>query len=321
MDKINPALNEIVLAGGCFWGVEAYISRLFGIYGTTVGYANGEGENPSYEWVCSGTTGFAEAVHVTYVAEKISLEKLLTEFFKIIDPTSVNRQGNDRGSQYRSGIYYTNEEDAAVIQKVIQNEQLKYKSQIVTEVLPLKNYYIAEEYHQRYLEKNPRGYCHIDLNQADDELSIDPVHYQKPDREELKEKLSELAYEVTQLSATEAPFTNAYWNSHQRGIYVDIVTGEPLFSSSDKFDSGCGWPSFSKPILPEVVKNREDTSHHMLRTEVRSRSGDSHLGHVFEDGPRQLGGLRYCINGAALRFIPYEQMEQEGYGYLKHLTK
>lgn len=315
-------LKEIWLAGGCFWGVEAYMSRVYGVYDVTVGYANGNKENPTYKEVCFGDTGFVEAVHVKYDPDRINLKKLLEEFFKIIDPTSRNRQGNDVGSQYRTGIYYKDENDKKIIDEVIALEQKKYTAKIQTEVLPLSNYYLAEEYHQDYLEKNPHGYCHVDFSKLNNRnINIDPKGYRKPDKELLKKKLTDIQYKVTQENATEPPYTNEYWNSREKGIYVDVVTGEPLFLSSDKFDSGCGWPSFTKPIVPEVVKYETDTSHNMIRTEVRSRSGDSHLGHVFEDGPEDKGGLRYCINGAALRFIPFDKMEQEGYGELKALIK
>ena len=293
-----------------------------GVYDVTVGYANGNTESPSYEQVCTGKTGFAETVHVVYDPEKVELRTLLSHFFKIIDPIAKDRQGNDIGSQYRSGIYYKDQKDRAVIDEVIASIQKKYDKKIATEVLPLKNYYLAEEYHQDYLVKNPNGYCHIDFSSLkDQEAVIDANKYTKPSDEKLKETLTDIQYTVTQKNGTEAPFSSEYWNSNKKGIYVDVVTGEPLFSSTDKFESGCGWPSFSKPINPEVVKYKEDTTYGMDRTEVRSKSGNSHLGHVFEDGPEKLGGLRFCINGASLKFIPYDEMEKEGYGYLKTLVE
>jgi peptide methionine sulfoxide reductase msrA/msrB len=174
---------------------------------------------------------------------------------------------------------------------------------------------LAEEYHQDYLKKNPNGYCHIDLSLAD-EIVVVPQIYTKPSEEDLKNNLTEIQYQVTQESATERPFTGEYWDFYGKGIYVDIVTGEPLFSSLDKFESSCGWPSFAAPIAPEVMTLTEDTSFNMNRTEVKSRTGETHLGHLFEDGPAELGGLRYCINSASLRFIPYDQMASEGYEYL-----
>jgi peptide methionine sulfoxide reductase msrA/msrB len=315
-------LKEIWLAGGCFWGVETYMSRIYGVYDVTSGYANGNKENPSYQEVTTGETGFVETVHVRYDPDRVELKTLLKHFYKIIEPTSKDRQGNDVGSQYRSGIYYKDEKDRAIIEEITALEQQKYAQQIQTEILPLKNYYLAEDYHQDYLDKNPNGYCHIDFGKLKDlSIEVDPEKYQMPSQELLKDTLTDIQYKVTQESQTEMAYSNEYWNSDKKGIYVDIATGEPLFSSTDKYESGCGWPSFTKPIVPEVVTYEEDNSYNMLRTEVKSRSGDSHLGHVFEDGPMEEGGLRFCINGASLKFIPFEQMEQQGYGYLKSLVK
>lgn len=321
-DKDN--LEEIWLAGGCFWGVEAYMARVYGVYDVTSGYANGHTEDPTYEQVVRGNTGYAETVHVTYDPERVDLEKLLNYYFKIIDPTILNQQGNDRGEQYRTGIYYTNEADKEVIDRVIAAEQERYDDPIVTEVQPLTAFTLAEEYHQDYLEKNPDGYCHVEFDSLENQeipSLIDPALYPKPSEEEIKAKLTKEQYEVTQGKGTERAFSNEYWDNYEPGIYVDVVTGEPLFSSADKYDSMCGWPSFTKPIDPAVVLEYEDTSYNMVRTEVRSRTGDSHLGHVFEDGPKDRGGLRYCINSAAITFIPQADMEAAGYGYLEHLTK
>ena len=328
----NDNLHTIYLAGGCFWGIEAYMKKLPGVRDTDVGYANGNTENPTYEQVCYDNTGHAETVKVVYDPALISTEQLLDGFFKVVDPTSINRQGNDRGSQYRSGIYYVDEADKAIAESAAARQKENYKDPVVTEILPLNQFYLAEEYHQNYLEKNPGGYCHINLNAADefigeeglgmsDDLSvlIRPEDYPVPDDQVLKEKLTDIQYQVTQNNDTERPYTNEYAATFDKGIYVDVVTGEPLFSSEDKFESGCGWPSFSKPIIPEVVTEHTDTSFNMKRTEVRSRAGDTHLGHVFDDGPKDLGGLRYCINSASIRFIPFDDLETEGYGYLKPL--
>lgn len=313
-------LKKIYLAGGCFWGVEEYMQRIYGVYDAVSGYANGKVNNPTYKTVSSGKSGYAETVEVTYDSKKIKLEDLLNHYFKIIDPTSLNKQGNDRGSQYRTGIYYVDDSDKEVIDKVMNFHAKKYSEKIVVENMKLKNFTVAEDYHQDYLRKNPNGYCHIDLSKAG-EVVIDPAKYPKPSDDDLKRKLTDIQYRVTQKNETESSFSNEYWDNKEKGIYVDVATGEPLFSSSDKFDSGCGWPSFSKPIAKDVVTYREDKSYNMNRTEVRSRSGDSHLGHVFNDGPKELGGLRFCINSASIKFIPLKDMEDRGYGYLKHLVK
>lgn len=333
-EQEKPMVNEenlhtIYLAGGCFWGIEAYMKKLPGVYDTDVGYANGNTKNPTYEQVCYNNTGHAETVKVVYDTTRITTAQLLDGFFEVVNPTSVNKQGNDRGSQYRSGIYYVDAEDRDTAEAAVAKQQEKYSLPVVTEVLPLDNFYLAEDYHQDYLDKNPNGYCHIDLSDADkfieknsletEDLSslILPENYTVPDDAELKAKLTDIQYKVTQLGETERPYTNEYTGNFDRGIYVDVVTGEPLFSSEDKFESGCGWPSFSKPIVPEVLTERSDTSFNMTRTEVRSRAGDTHLGHVFNDGPSELGGLRYCINSASIRFIPYDDLDAQGYGFLK----
>lgn len=315
--------QEIYLAGGCFWGLEEYLANLPGVIETEVGYANGNTENPSYEQVCRENTGHAETVHTVYDSEKISLGFLLERYFEVIDPTSLNRQGGDVGSQYRTGIYYVNEEDRLIAHKALDKLQQSYRKRIAVELLPLKNFYRAEDYHQKYLQKNPHGYCHIPRSRfADAKMAHDPSkRYIRRSDEELKEMLTPDQYAVTRQNATEPPFRNAYFDEHRKGIYVDITTGEPLFASSDKFDSGCGWPSFSRPIPGSSIVEKLDTSHGMLRTEVRSGIGDAHLGHVFEDGPEELGGLRYCINSASLRFIPKEEMEAEGYGHLLSLVE
>lgn len=319
-DVSSEDLSTIYFAGGCFWGLEAYMEKLYGVYDAVSGYANGKTVDPTYKEVSTGETGHAETVKVSYDPNKISLDKLIRYLLMVIDPTSVDKQGNDIGSQYRTGIYYVDENDRQVIEHRLKKEQAKYDKKIVVEVEKLDNFYEAEDYHQDYLDKNPGGYCHIDLSKADQVL-IDEDDYKKPSDDQIKNTLTDEEYKVTQESATEPAFNNEFWDNYQKGIYVDIVTGEPLFSSVDKFDSGCGWPSFSKPISEDVLKYNTDTSFNMTRTEVKSRSGESHLGHVFKDGPKDKGGLRYCINSASLRFIPYEDMDKEGYGYLKHLVE
>lgn len=323
MSEKNPPLaeghREIWLAGGCFWGVEAYLEKLTGVVFTNVGYANGKTENPTYKEVVYQNTGHAETVYVQYDPQAITLTTLLTYYLKIIDPTSLNRQGPDIGTQYRTGIYFLDPADKITIDEVLLREQQNHQIPIAVEVVPLVNYYVAEEYHQKYLQKNPGGYCHIDLSILDK----DPIkkQYTKPSQQELKKKLTDLQFKVTQNCGTEPPFQNEFWNNHAHGLYVDIVTGEPLFSSRDKFDSGTGWPSFTKPVSSEFITTKTDKSNFMVRIEVKSRGGDSHLGHVFPDGPIDTGGQRYCINSSALRFIPYEEMEQEGYGVYKPFVK
>ena len=241
----------IYLAGGCFWGLEAYMERIQGVTDAVSGYANGKGDTTTYQLLHA--TDHAETVKVTYDPNKISLDKLLQYYFRVIDPTSINKQGNDRGRQYRTGIYYQNEQDKAVIEAALKTLQSKYQEPIQIEVEPLKNYVEAEEYHQDYLKKNPNGYCHIDIKKADEPL-IDDKKYPKPSDAELKQKLTALQYDVTQGKHTERSFSNEYWDNFAPGIYVDITTGEPLFSSKDKFESGCGWPSFTKPIAAEVAE-------------------------------------------------------------------
>jgi len=306
-------MAEIYLAGGCFWGLEEYFSRIEGVEETTVGYANGQVESTNYQLIHQ--TDHAETVHLVYDEKRVSLREILLYFFRVIDPLSVNKQGNDVGRQYRTGVYYTNQADKTVIEQVFAEQEKQLGQKIAVELEPLRHYVLAEDYHQDYLKKNPGGYCHINVNDAYQPL-VDPGQYEKPTDVELKEQLTEEQYQVTQHSATERPFHNAYNATFEEGIYVDVTTGEPLFFAGDKFESGCGWPSFSRPIARDVLKHYEDKSHGMERIEVRSRSGNAHLGHVFTDGPETAGGLRYCINSAALRFIPKEKMEAEGYGYL-----
>lgn len=298
-------VNSIYFAGGCFWGTEHYMKQIDGIVDTEVGYANSNVPNPTYKEVCSGKTDAVETVKVEYNPKITDLQYLITLYFATIDPTVKNRQGNDVGTQYRTGIYYTDESQKEVIETTIDSIRKYFPNPIVTEVLPLKNFYPAEDYHQDYLDKNPNGYCHIN-----------PQLFRMAREESLKRRLTPMQYEVTQKNGTEPAFRNEYWNEHRKGIYVDIVSGEPLFVSTDKFDSGCGWPSFSRPIDDSLIVEKRDLSHGMDRIEVRAKNSDIHLGHVFPDGPKDKGGLRYCINSASLKFIPLDQMEAEGYGYL-----
>jgi peptide methionine sulfoxide reductase msrA/msrB len=317
--------KQIYLAGGCFWGLEKYLSLIAGVTSTSVGYANGRTANPSYEEVKSQSTGHAETVRVEYDDEKLRLEELLALFFEAIDPTSLNRQGHDQGIQYRTGVYYTDEADKWIVEESAAYLRKKFDplgKTVVTEMKKLENFCPAEEYHQKYLDKNPGGYCHIDTPLFKKAADYKPstcsgcaAHFSAGKQAGL-EKLSPLQYDVTQNAATEAPFSGEYDSFFEDGLYVDIVSGEPLFSSKDKYNSGCGWPAFSGPVHDgrTHILEQPDNSLGRERTEVRSNNADSHLGHVFKDGPAKLGGLRYCINSAALRFIPVERLSAEGYG-------
>lgn len=313
--------NVIYLAGGCFWGIEQLMQSIPGVIDAQSGYANGSGEaEANYPIVSTGKTGFRETVRVEYDPEQVSLDALLLAYFYVIDPTVENRQGNDVGTQYQTGVYYTNDKAKETVERIAEIERSRSR-QFKVEIGPLVNFYPAEEYHQDYLEKNPNGYCHIPLAEMKlfSSLRIDPGDYQKPAAEAIRDKLTSEQYRVTQQNGTEHPFANEFWDQFEKGIYVDVVTGEPLFSSTDKFESGCGWPAFSNPIEEPAVVELPDDSHGMHRTEVRSRSGDSHLGHVFTGDPESPNGVRYCINSASLRFVPYAKMEAEGYGYLLDL--
>ncbi|MDY2756443.1 MAG: peptide-methionine (R)-S-oxide reductase MsrB [Candidatus Treponema excrementipullorum] len=313
--------HVIYLAGGCFWGIEQLMQSIPGVLDAQSGYANGTEEaDANYRTVSTGKTGFRETVRVEYDPEQVSLDALLLAYFYVIDPTVENQQGNDRGTQYQTGVYYTNEAAKETVERIAAIERSR-SPRFAVEIGPLLNYYPAEEYHQDYLAKNPTGYCHIPWDEIKlfSALRIDPGDYKKPATETIREKLTDEQYRVTQENATERPFANEFWNQFEQGIYVDVVTGEPLFSSTDKFESGCGWPAFSKPIETPAVVELPDNSYGMKRIEVRSRAGNSHLGHVFTGDPESPNGIRYCINSASLRFIPYAKMESEGYGYLMSL--
>ena len=323
MDFSQEKENVIYLAGGCFWGLEKLMQSIPGVIDAQSGYANGTGKaDAKYQTILGGKTGFRETVRVEYDPAKVSLDHLLLAYFYVIDPTDLNKQGNDTGTQYQTGIYYTNTQVQAVVERIVELERGRHKV-FAVEVGPLKNYYPAEEYHQNYLDKNPGGYCHISPAKIKllSSLKIDAGAYKKPAAETIRDKLTTEQFQVTQQNGTERPFHNEFWDKFAKGIYVDIVTGEPLFSSTDKYQSSCGWPAFTKPIEAPLLVERKDTSYGMVRTEVRSRSGDSHLGHVFTGDRESPNGVRYCINSASLRFIPYEQMEAEGYGYLLYLFK
>lgn len=309
--------SEIYLAGGCFWGLQKYLdTEVMGIIETEAGYANGWTDNIKYIDLHQFKTGYCESVKIIYDADIISLSELLNEFFYTIDPTTLNRQGPDIGPQYRTGIYYVDENDKLTIENALLELQKKYTERIVVECKPLTKYIKAEEYHQKYLDNNPNGYCHIDfekIHKLKAEI-IDPSLYKRKTRQELQSVLTPIQYAVTQEHSTEEKFNNEFWNHFEDGIYVDITTGEPLFSSKDKFDAGTGFASFLKPIDPNAIIEIPDVLDEDLNIGASSRVGKAHLGHVFNDGPN--GRKRYSINSASLKFIPANKMKSEGYEYL-----
>lgn len=311
--------NTIYFAGGCFWGTARLFSLVPGVISSTAGYANSTVADPTYQQVCAGKTDAAETVRVEYDPVCVSLKSLIDLYLASVDPTSINRQGNDHGTQYRTGIYYTDDVSEAIVETSMKDLDRKLHGRLAVEHRRLINFYPAEEYHQNYLEKNPGGYCHVNpaLFRRARNMKCHTGNerkYRRPDDATLRRRLTPLQWDVTQNAATEAPYTNEYDRLFSPGIYVDVTTGEPLFISTDKYDSGCGWPAFTRPISDDVIKESKDTSHGMVRTEVRAAHSGAHLGHVFPDGPAAAGGLRYCINSASLRFIPEEHMKTEGYG-------
>ncbi|MCG1021060.1 peptide-methionine (S)-S-oxide reductase MsrA [Sutcliffiella horikoshii] len=317
---MTEEFEKATFAGGCFWCMVKPFDEQAGIEKVVSGYTGGHKENPSYKEVCSETTGHYEAVQITYDPQVFPYEELLNVYWSQIDPTDPGGQFHDRGDSYRTAIFYHTEEQRELAEKSKNNlaQSGRFKDPIVTNILPAKPFYPAEDYHQDYYKKNPFRYKMYQAGSG--RAAFIKEHWKKTDAE-LKNRLTPMQYEVTQNNGTEPPFKNEFWNHTEEGIYVDIVSGEPLFSSLDKYDAGCGWPSFTKPIEKETIKEEMDVSHRMVRTEVRSKQADSHLGHVFEDGPVDKGGLRYCINSAALRFIPVGELEKEGYGEYKTLFK
>lgn len=327
MDELNNTAVA-TLAGGCFWCVASDMKKLPGVVKVVSGYAGGTGKNPTYESYAD--KGHLEAVQIYYERRRLSYEQLLNYFMRHIDPTDAGGQFADRGSSYRTAIFYADAQEKEIAKKVLQDVagSGSFDRPIVTELIQFTGFYPAEDYHQDYDVKNPLRYKYYrsgsgreafirEIREKDQSQSPVPK-YTKPDDETLRKKLTKIQYDVTQKNRTEPPFENEYDTHKKEGIYVDIVSGEPLFSSRDKFSSGTGWPSFSKPLEKDNIAEKEDRSHFMIRTEVRSRHADSHLGHVFPDGPKP-SGLRYCVNSSALRFIPKEDLEKEGYGRYRKL--
>jgi peptide methionine sulfoxide reductase msrA/msrB len=302
-------------AGGCFWCIVSPFDELPGIIKVVSGYTGGHKVNPTYKEVCSETTGHKEAVQITFDPAIYPYIKLLEQYWASVDPTDAGGQFFDRGESYGTAIYYHSEaqREAAEASKQAIAASGRFSKPIVTPILAAVTFYPAEEYHQDYHKKNTTHYKAYRHGSGRDRFIAAHWNLEK-DKEILKKKLSHIQYEVTQNNGTEPAFHNEFWDHKQAGIYVDIVSGAPLFTSLDKFDSGCGWPSFTKPLVPETVEEKVDRTHGMKRVEVRSTEANSHLGHVFNDGPAQTGGLRYCINSAALRFVPKEDMEKEGLG-------
>ncbi|RDW22087.1 peptide-methionine (S)-S-oxide reductase MsrA [Oceanobacillus chungangensis] len=309
-------------AGGCFWCMVEPFDTRPGIESVVSGYTGGTVENPTYEQVCSNTTGHVEAVQIKFDPMIMSYEQLVQTFWQQIDPTDPGGQFHDRGESYQTAIFYHNDLQRHIAEDSKQKLDAsgKYNKPIATKILPAATFFPAEEKHQDYYKKQPFHYRSYKKGSGREDFIKSNIKM-PIDKSRLKDKLTPIQYVVTQENGTERPFQNEYWDNEKEGIYVDLISREALFSSTDQYDAGCGWPSFTKPIDSYQLEEKTDTTHGMIRTEVRSKVADSHLGHVFEDGPVEAGGLRYCMNSAAMEFIPKEEMKEKGYGNYLRLFK